>query len=157
MDNEQLTFGNNDPLSTSRSEFISVNIDQDSLSFYAKSAGYSLKDFIIYAEGVDSILVADAIIFPDSAKLTVARNAKIQTLNNSRITLDSLVRYHNFNNASVDIIGKNNYSASGDYVYKDALENEQPIYFSEISVASLRIAVLRSLSTTFRSLSVGAF
>ena len=43
MDNEQLTFGNNDPLSTSRSEFISVNIDQDSLSFYAKSAGYSLK------------------------------------------------------------------------------------------------------------------
>ena len=59
MDNEQLTFGNNDPLSTSRSEFISVNIDQDSLSFYAKSAGYSLKDFIIYAEGVDSILVAD--------------------------------------------------------------------------------------------------
>ena len=156
MDNEQLTFGNNDPLSTSRSEFISVNIDQDSLSFYAKSAGYSLKDFIIYAEGVDSILVADAIIFPDSAKLTVARNAKIQTLNNSRIIIDSLVRYHNFNNASVDIIGKNNYSASGDYVYKDALENEQPIYFSEISVNKDTVSVAKGNVDQQRDFMIGS-
>ena len=134
MDKEQLTFGNNDPQSKSRSEFISINNEQDSLSFYAKSADYSLRDFIINAKGVDSLIVADAIIFPDSGNLTVERNAKIRTLSNSKIIIDSLVRYHVFNNSSVDIYSKNNYNASGDYVYTDANNIKQPIYFSEIKV-----------------------
>ena len=141
MDKEQLTFGNKDVLSKSRSQFISTNKNQDSLSFYAKSADYSLRDYVINASGVDSIAIADAIIYPDSAKLIVSRNAEIQTLKNSKLLLDTLVRYHEFDNATVDIFGKNNYEASGDYIYIDALKNKQPIFFSEIVVNEDTISV----------------
>ena len=143
MDKEQLTFGSSDPLSLSRSEFISVNKEQDSLSFFAKSADYSLRDYIINASGVDSLNVADAIIYPDSGNLTVERNARIRTLKNARILLDSIVRYHSFNKSTVDIFGKNNYEATGDYVYIDALDNKQQIYFSEISVNQDTISVAK--------------
>ena len=156
MDKEQLTFGSSDPLSLSRSEFISVNKEQDSLSFFAKSADYSLRDYIINASGVDSLNVADAIIYPDSGNLTVERNARIRTLKNARILLDSIVRYHSFNKSTVDIFGKNNYEATGDYVYIDALDNKQQIYFSEISVNQDTISVAKGNVSKEKDFKIGS-
>ena len=156
MDKEQLTFGNLDALSLSRSEFISINKEQDSLSFFAKSADYSLRDYVINASGVDSLNIADAIIYPDSGNLIVERNAKIRPLNNARIVLDSIVRYHSFNKSSVEILGKNKYEASGDYVYKDALENKQQIYFSEIKVNKDTISVAIGNVSKEREFKIGS-
>ena len=134
MDKEQLTFGEKELNNSKGSKFISINSDQDSLSFIASSADYSLKDFIINAHGVDSLNIADAVIFPDSGELIVERGSRIRTLKNSSLLLDPLIRYHSFNNATIDIFSANNYSASADYVYIDSLGNKQDIYFSEIIV-----------------------
>ena len=49
------------------------------------------------------ILVADAVINPDSGIVTVAKNAVIQTLFGATIIADDLTEYHIFTNATVDI------------------------------------------------------
>ena len=61
MDKEQLTFGEKELNNSKGSKFISINSDQDSLSFIASSADYSLKDFIINAHGVDSLNIGPEI------------------------------------------------------------------------------------------------
>ncbi|GIS08098.1 MAG: hypothetical protein CM15mP112_02100 [Flavobacteriales bacterium] len=62
-----------------------------------------MKDYILYAKGVDSISVADAIIFPDSGKVVLNPNAIISTLENSTIIADNIGRYHKFTSATIDI------------------------------------------------------
>ena len=45
------------------SKFVSTHPDRDSLSFVSKMASYNLKDYIIKADKVDEIYVADAVIY----------------------------------------------------------------------------------------------
>tara|TARA_B100001142_G_scaffold330275_1_gene397535 strand:- start:10269 stop:14726 length:4458 start_codon:yes stop_codon:yes gene_type:complete len=140
MDEESLTLG--DQVSQGEgSEFVSVHPSQDSLSFIAKTAFYSLKDYIIHANGVDEINVADAIIYPDSGIVTVAKKAVVETLYGANILADDLTEYHMFTNASVDIKSANQYTASGDYTYKDAMNNKQQIFFKDIKVSSDTITI----------------
>ena len=155
MDKQQLTLGDEMSLKSSGSKFVSLNIKQDSLSFVAKNADYSLKDFIINAYGVDSIRIADAIIYPDSGVLIVERNANIRTLLNAELIVDELARYHFFSNSTVDIHGANNYSASGDYVYLDALNNTQDIYFSDIKVNDDTITIASGFVDDNKSFKIG--
>ena len=155
MDKQQLTLGDEIISESSGSEFVSLNIKQDSLSFFAKNADYSLKDFIINAYGVDSLIIADAIIYPDSGVLTVERNANIRTLINADIKVDELTMYHVFSNSTVDIHGANNYSGSGDYVYLDALKNTQDIYFSDIKVNDDTITIASGFVDDNKSFKIG--
>ncbi len=142
MDEELLALG--DESAESRgSEFISIHPNQDSLNFVAKTADYSLKDYIINAKGVEDISVADAIIYPDSGIVTVAKKAVIQTLYGATILANDLTEYHSFTNAAVDIKSAINYTASGDYSYTDAMNNKQKIFFKEIRVGEDTITVAR--------------
>ena len=155
MDKEQLTLGEEIGSQSSGSRFVSLNSNQDSLSFVAKNADYNLKDYIINAYGVDSINIADAIIYPDSGVLIVERNANIRTLSNANITVDALTRYHAFSSSTVNINGANNYSGSGDYVYVDALNNKQDIYFSDIKVNDDTITIATGLVDDVKTFKIG--
>ena len=147
MDEETFVLG--DQISVGLgSEFISVHPDQDSLSFFAKTAFYSLKDYIIHTDGVEDIVVADAIIYPDSGIVTVAKEADIETLYRANILANDLTEYHVFTNATVDIKSANYYIASADYTYKDAMNNEHQIYFKEIKVDEDTITIARGNITT---------
>ena len=75
--------------------------------------------------------------------MTVARNAVIETLYNASILADDLTKYHTFTNASIDIQSANDYQASGNYTYRDAMNNEQQIFFDEIRVNSDTITIAR--------------
>ena len=140
MSEETFALGNK-VSSNEGSEFLSVHPLQDSLRFFAKTAFYSLKDYIIKTSGVKQISVADAIIYPDSGEVTIARNAFIETLHRANILANNLTQYHNFTNATVDLKSSKNYTASGDYTYRDALKNEQQIFFKEIKVNQDTITV----------------
>ncbi|MBC8510334.1 MAG: hypothetical protein H8D33_01560 [Cryomorphaceae bacterium] len=142
MDEELLTLGD-EVASSKGSEFISIHPHQDSLSFMATTANYSLKDYIIHANGVQDISVADAIIYPDSGIVTVEKKAVIQTLYGAKILADDLTEYHTFSNASVDIISAHNYTATGDYTYTDAMNQKQQIFFKEIRVGEDTITMAR--------------
>ena len=143
MDEELLTLGDELASSSKGSEFISVHPHQDSLSFMATTANYSLRDYIIHANGVEDIAVADAIIYPDSGIVTVEKRAVIQTLYGATILADDLTEYHTFTNASVDIASAHNYKANADYTYTDAMNQKQQIFFKEIRVGEDTITIAR--------------
>lgn len=136
MDNETLTLGDQDNNSNSiGSKFVSVHPKQDSLSFFAKTSIYDLKDNIISVFGVDEILVADAAIYPSPKKgFFIKKDAFIPTIENARIITNVATKYHEFSDATINLIGNKKYQASGNYTYKDILGNEQHIFFKEISV-----------------------
>jgi len=132
MDKELLTLGDEVDSTSAGSEFISVQPNQDSLSFMATTANYSLKDYIIHANGVGGISVADVTILPDSGIVTVEKNAIIPTLYGAKILANN--EYLTFTNASVDIKSAHKYTATGDYTYIDAMNQKQQIFFKEIRV-----------------------
>ena len=143
MDEESFILGNEISSAGNLTEFISTHPNQDSLSFTSRTASYNLKDFIINTKGVDEIAVADAIIYPDSGIVTIAKEAVVKTLFNAKILADNLTEYHTFTNALVDIKSAHKYSASGNYTYKDAMRNEQYIFFDKIRVNSDTITIAR--------------
>ena len=132
IDKDFLSMSSNIESSSNGSTFISTHPDQDSISFIAKEANYSLKDYILYAQGVDSISVADAIIFPDSGKIVLNPDAIISTLEKSTVIADNIERYHEFTNATIDIFSLNSYSGSGFYTFIDSENNMQQMFFDNI-------------------------
>ena len=134
MNEEKFILGDNIASSVRGLEFISFHPLQDSLSFMANTANYNLKDYIINLNGVDDIMVADAIIYPDSGFLIIMKDAIIPTLYNAKILADDLNRYHIFTGAAVDIISAQKYTGSGDYTYSDAMNQKQKIFFKDILV-----------------------
>ena len=136
MDKDFLSLSSNIESSNIGSTFVSTHPDQDSISFIARQANYSLKDYILYAKGVDSISVADAIIFPDSGKVVLNPNAIISTLENSTLIADNIGRYHKFTNATIDIFSANSYSGSGFYTFIDGENNMQQMFFDNIKINS---------------------
>lgn len=115
-------------------EFISVHAKQDSLRFQSPAAKYDLKKYIITAKEVKYINVADARIFPANGDVIVEKDAVMRTFENAKIVANSITKYHNLYNCTVDIYARKNYKGSGYYDYVDELKTKQTFYFSNVSV-----------------------
>lgn len=118
------------------SKFISVNPTQDSLSFIAPNAKFSLTDYILEARDVKHIEVADAFIYPDSGKVVVRQQAKMETLTNAGVLANRTTQFHNIYNSSLNILGKNKYTGEGYYDYVDVAGNKEAIHLTSITVDS---------------------
>lgn len=128
MAEEHITF-KSDP--TKPGQFVSIHPDQDSLFFEGGEAFYDLKTDELQVSGVPFVVAADAFVYPDSNYLEIGRGGVIATLENARIIADTLNRYHVINRATVDILGKRLYRATGFYEYNIG-EREQEIEFADI-------------------------
>jgi hypothetical protein len=115
-------------------ELTSTHPAQDSLSFSALKATYSLKEYVINAEGVRFIRVADAAIIPYDGKVKVYKKAEIETLHNCRILANVTTKYHEFYDATTNIGARNWYNGKGSYNYIDENSNPQKIIFDTIFV-----------------------
>ena len=116
------------------SQFISLHPRQDSLNFFAPTANYNRRTGIITANDVKFIRVADATVYPGDGKVVVEKQAKMQTLKESKIRANNTTRYHHFFNCLTTIYGKKDYMASGDYNYIDETKSKQVIHFDVIAV-----------------------
>ncbi|MBI9038707.1 MAG: hypothetical protein JEY97_11290 [Bacteroidales bacterium] len=118
------------------SQFISTNPLHDSLAFFCIKAKYDIKNYIISAEDVKIIKVADAAIFPGNETITILKDAKMQTINEAVIIADTVNKNHFIYDAEVNIASKKMFSAKGyyDYVGKDG--RRQAIYMNNITVNS---------------------
>jgi hypothetical protein len=121
-------------LQFSGAKFISVDPKQDSLQFIAPSARFSLKDYLITAQKVPFIDVADARITPDSGKLYIHKNAVMEPLVRAKIEANTVTKYHHIYNADLTITSRINYSGSGFYDYVDEIKNSKAIFFNNIHV-----------------------
>ncbi|MCB0578754.1 MAG: hypothetical protein KDD10_05530, partial [Phaeodactylibacter sp.] len=128
MAEEHITF-KSDP--TKPGQFVSIHPDQDSLFFEGGEAFYDLKTDELQVSGVPFVVAADAFVYPDSNYLEIGRGGVIATLENARIIADTLNRYHVINRATVDILGKRLYRATGFYEYNIG-DREQEIEFADI-------------------------
>jgi hypothetical protein len=120
----------------SGSKFVSVHPEQDSLSFVSRKASYSLKDYIIQAEEVDEIQVADAAIYPADGAVTVETGSIMRTLYNATLMVNRDERYHELFDATIDIQGGKSYSGRASVNYKGRGIEEQIIQFDTLYVDS---------------------
>ncbi len=116
------------------SEFISVHPLQDSLKFFAAKARYHLRTNVINAEEVKIIKVADAAVYPDSGKVQIFKDARMETLRHAILIANTKSRHHQFYNADVSVSSRKNYTGRGDYDYVDRTGSRQQIRFSQIRV-----------------------
>ncbi|HEY9115575.1 MAG TPA: hypothetical protein VIN10_12825 [Bacteroidales bacterium] len=115
-------------------EFISVDPNPDSIiRFFAGQATYNLNDFTIDVEQVRMVKAADAAIFPSNEYLKILRDGGILTLQNARIILDTLTKYHEVVDAKVDILNKQRFIASGYVNYMDRNKTKQPIFMRRVT------------------------
>ena len=115
-------------------EFTSVHPDQDSLSFNGENAQYDLQNFILRVNKVEYITVVDSRIFPDSGKVVIEAEAKMRTLMNAKLVMDTIDEYHQFNKVTANIFGKQSFKASGDYSFVNITQKSQTIHFEDIGV-----------------------
>ncbi|MAT56118.1 MAG: hypothetical protein CMN32_16735 [Saprospirales bacterium] len=111
--------------------FLSIHPDQDSLVFQGKSAMYDLKTNLLQIGGVPYIVASDAFIYPENGEVEVQPGAVITELKNARIIADTVNKYHVINRATVKVLGRKEYRASGFYEYNIG-DKKQEIEFAEI-------------------------
>jgi hypothetical protein len=105
---------------STKSFFYSTNPTQYGLKFKATSGLYDLAKYQMQVSGVPHIAAADAWIIPDSGRVNVGVNGKIQRLKNSVVLLDSLAKLHRLTKGSIEVVSKAAFTGSADYVVKTA-------------------------------------
>jgi hypothetical protein len=125
--------------------FFSVHPKQDSLQFRSPKAKYDLKARSIFCEGVEYIEVADARIYPDSLKVVIRKNAKMDQLNNSKVVANYLTKYHTFIRSTINITARRAYQGNGEYPYYD--KDSTLTYFKMTKIG---------LDTSYQTVATGA-
>lgn len=139
MDDKNVAFGMTmvdakTSMNIAGSEFVSINPLQDSLRWFTPDASYSLTDYIIKANKVKEINVADASVIPGDGKVVIEKNAYMRTLEEARVVANTSTRYHTLTNATINIAGRKSYSGSGDYEYVDQLKVKHLLRMTQIGV-----------------------
>lgn len=139
IDKQEVEFGEDgiemEKYNLAGSDFVSVNPSQDSLRWNAGLARYSLNDYLIKARKVKEILVADASIQPnDSAVVIIERSAYMRPLIHTTIIANTVTKYHRISNALVQVNGRKNYEATGDYAYTDPAGTRHLIQLDRIAI-----------------------
>jgi hypothetical protein len=116
------------------SEFISIHPEQDSLRFISTIASYNLRDYTLYAEDVKYLRVADAAIFPASRQVTILPEARMSTISDAQILVNSVTRYHEIYDAVIDVKAARQYIGIGNYDYVDETGTRQQVFLREIKV-----------------------
>lgn len=142
MDNDELTLEKkaNDNLAIDGAmdlvgpNFYSIHPKQDSLQFRSSKALFNLKEKTIYAFETEFIEVADARIFPDSAKVVIRKDAKMDKFTNAKIVANYITKYHTIKNVEAQITARRAYTAIGDYEYGVGDGEKQLIHLTEIKL-----------------------
>lgn len=115
-------------------EYVSTHPLQDSIRFFSAESRYYLNDYLIKANKVDEIRIADASIKPDSGKVVIEKNAVVQTLHQALIVADTTTSFHSMVNATVNIQSRKRYEAVGDYQYTDQAKVKHLLHLDRIAV-----------------------
>ncbi len=114
--------------------FFATNNKSDTVKFSSWKASYHLDNEYIIAENISYIPIADALIQPDSGKITITRRAQIQQMNNALIAVNNK---HLLRDARVSIESSRRYAGSAVYDYIDENKDVQQINFPELNVDTL--------------------
>ena len=105
---------------STKSYFVATNATQLGLKFKASSALYDLAKYQMKVGGVPYIAAADAWIIPDSGRVNILAAGRLQRLRNAGVVLDSLAKFHKLYNGNIDVLSKESFAGSAEYVFKTA-------------------------------------
>lgn len=119
----KITMSKAEDVPIENSYFYTTRKDLDSLHFNAERAEYDLQKQELKVSGIPYIVVADAMITPENNEVLIHENARIGTLHNTTIVLDTLNAYHLLTEGVVDIISRKEFSGYATYQYVNFLSD----------------------------------
>ena len=120
---QKITMSKDPDVPLENSYFYTTREDLDSLNFNAESAEYDLKTQELKVSGIPYIIVADAKITPENNEVLILENARIGTLSNTTIVLDTLNGYHRLTEGVVDVISRKEFTGYATYQYVNFLKD----------------------------------
>ena len=123
LDEQKITMSKDPDVPLENSYFYTTRKELDSLNFNAERAEYNLKTQELKVSGIPYIIVADAKITPENNEVLILENAKIGTLKNTTIVLDTLNGFHRLTEGVVDIISRKEFSGYATYQYVNFLND----------------------------------
>jgi hypothetical protein len=157
LNTQKITMTKNPDVPIENSYFYTTRRELDSLNFNAEKAVYDLTKQEMRVSGIPYITVADARITPENGEVLILENAKIGTLKNTTIVLDTLNGYHRLTEGVVDIISRKEFSGYATYQYVNFLKDTfaikmtdfhlEPVVESEHAKRSQRKKSIASMQT----------
>lgn len=114
--------------------FLATEMSQDSLFFLGESADYDLNTGLLQIDGVDHIRVADAFIYPKDRHVEIEEASHMRTLEDSRVLADTANQNHQIQRATINVLSKREYTATGYLEFNVEGHKEQEVFFSEVRV-----------------------
>jgi len=152
---QKITMSKDPDVPLENSYFYTTRKELDSLNFNAEKAEYDLKTQQLKVSGIPYIIVADAKITPENNEVLILENAKIGTLKNTTIILDTLNGYHRLTEGVVDIISRKEFSGYATYQYVNFLKDTFAIKMTDFHLEPIT-QVEQSKRSTRRKASVAS-
>ncbi len=160
---QKITMSKDADVPIENSYFYTTRKDLDSLRFNAASAEYDLNKQQLKVSGIPYIIVADAKITPENNEVLILENAKIGTLKNTTIILDTLNGYHRLTEGVVDIISRKEFTGYATYQYVNFLNDTFAIKMTDFHLEpiseveqSKRSSRRKSSAATMQTVATGA-
>ena len=108
---------------STKSYFYATAPEQQGLRFRASTGVYDLAKYRMQVGGVPYIAAADAWIVPDSGRVSILANGRIQRFKNAGVVLDSLAKFHKLTKGSVEVLSKVAFTGNAEYIIKTARDS----------------------------------
>lgn len=113
---------------------LSTDATKDSLMFKTTSADLNLNDNSIFITGINELLLADSKVIPDKGEIFIEQDGTVRTLKNAIVVFNADSAYHKVNNAEINIIGRNDFTGIGNYLFKMNNGTVETVAIAEMNV-----------------------
>ncbi len=137
FETKKIVMNKNPDVAIENSYFYTTREELDSLAFNADHAEYDLTTQELKVSGIPYIIVADAKITPENNEVLILENAKIGTLTNTTIILDTLNGYHRLTEGVVDIKSRKEFSGHATYQYVNVLQDTFAIKMTDFHLEAM--------------------
>lgn len=129
-----------DSIDLNESYFLSSAKELEGLKFSATAAVYDIAAEALNVSGVPNIKVADALILPDSGKVSIREGGAMQQLTNARLQMDTTNLYHNLRAGVITINSRKRFEGSAIYQYVNADGDSLDIPFDHFDMPDVAAA-----------------
>lgn len=137
MTNQRIIMSKAPDVPIENSVFYTTRKDLDSLHFNAARAEYDLRAQELKVSGIPYIIVADAMITPENNEVLIHENARIGTLHNTTIILDTLNGYHRLTDGVVNIVSRKEFTGHATYQYVNLLNDTFAIKMTDFHLEAM--------------------
>jgi hypothetical protein len=131
LDDRTVVMNKPEDVDIRNSYFYATREELDSLAFNASKAVYNMDELELLVSGIPFINVADAKITPENNEVLILENAKIGTLYNTTIVIDTLNEYHKLYDGNIDIVSRNEFTGTATYQFVNSVNDTFAIKIDE--------------------------